>query len=190
MSFNLFKKYNEEVVPQIMRERGYKTPLAVPKIKKVVINTGIGSAKDEGQKEAIKQQLALIAGQQPAGRPAKKAISGFKTRKGTIVGYSVTLRRRRMYDFLNRMLYVALPRKRDFRGLNQGAIDECGNLTIGFKEHNLFPEMAGKDIKHLFGLEVTIVTDAKTREEARELFTLLGFPFKNSEQKRELKRDS
>jgi len=162
-----------------MKEKfGYKNDLAVPRIIKVIVNTGVGSVKDEKQFEFIEKQLALIAGQKPAKRLAKKSIASFKLRQGALAGYSVALRSGRMYDFLDRLLNIAIPRIGDFRGLNPKAVDEAGNITIGIKEHTIFPEISEEEIKMIFGLEVTIVTTAKTREEALELFRLLGFPFK------------
>lgn len=161
----------------MMKKFGYKNLMAVPKIEKAVINTGIGSVKDDSQKETILKQLSLITGQKLSERPAKKSISTFKLRQGSIVGYSVTLRGRKMNDFLDKMINVAIPRKRDFRGLNPKSVDEAGNLTIGFKEHIVFPEMASEDVRYFFGFSVTIVTTAKTKQEALDLFRLLGFPF-------------
>lgn len=162
-----------------MKEKfGYKNDLTVPRIVKVVINTGVGSLKDENQIGAIEKQLALITGQKPARRPAKKSIASFKIRQGALAGYSATLRGQRMYDFLDRLINIAIPRIGDFRGLNPQAVDEAGNFTIGIKEHTIFPEIAEEEIKMIFGFEVIIVTTAKTRPEALELFKLLGFPFK------------
>ena len=163
-----------------MKERfGYKNNLAVPKILKVVVNTGTGKAlKNEKMQEAIAKNLAIITGQKPIFTLAKKAVSGFKTRKGMIIGLKVTLRGKRMYDFLDRLIKAALPRIRDFRGIPEKSIDKEGNLTIGIKEHIIFPEIAQEEIKIFFGLEITIVTNAKKREEAVELFKLLGFPIK------------
>jgi len=163
-----------------MRERfGYKNDLAVPKIEKVVVNAGIGKfLKDEKAQETIINDLAKITGQKPVYTLARKAISGFKIRKGMKVGLKVTLRKKRMYDFLDRLIHVAIPRIRDFRGIPEKSIDKEGNLSIGIKEHIIFPEIAHEDVKLIFGFEVTIVTNAKTREEAIELFKLLGFPIK------------
>ncbi len=157
---------------------GYKNDLAVPKIIKVVVNTGVGSVKDEKQVEVIEKQLALIAGQKPAKRTAKKSIASFKTRQGTLVGYSATLRGQRMYDFLDRMLNIAMPRIGDFRGLDPKAIDDAGNLSIGFKEHTIFQEISEEEIKMIFGLQAVIVTTARTQPEALELFKPLAVPFK------------
>ena len=157
---------------------GYKNVMAVPKIEKVVVNSGVGRIRDEKQHEEIRKFLALITGQKPAPRPAKQAIAAFKTRQGLIIGYQVTLRGKRMYDFLSRLINVALPRTRDFRGLEEKSFDERGNLTVGIKEHIVFPEMIGEDYRFLFGFEITVVTTAKKREEGVELLKLVGFPIK------------
>jgi large subunit ribosomal protein L5 len=148
------------------------------KIIKVVVGTGIGSIKDEPRKQGIEKSLTLIAGQKPKVNQAKKSIASFKSQKGAPIGYSATLRGQRMYDFLEKLINIAIPRVRDFRGLNLNLIDQAGNLTIGFKEHIVFPEAAGEDVRSAFGLGVTVVTSAKTKEKASELLKLLGFPFK------------
>ena len=157
---------------------GYKNNLAVPRIVKVVVSAGTGSIKEEERKKNIEKSLTLITGQKPKVNQAKKSIATFKLRKGMPIGYSVTLRGKRMDDFLEKLINVAIPRIRDFRGISPNSIDEAGNLTIGFKEHIVFPEAAGEDVRSAFGLGVTVVTNAKTKEEALELFRLLGFPFK------------
>lgn len=178
MDFDLLKIYKEKVVPDMMKKMGYKNKMAVPRIEKVVINTGIGFSKDEEQRKRIIEHMALITGQKPSLRPAKKAISGFKIREGNIIGYSVTLRGKRMYDFLNKFIFVTTPRRRDFRGLDAYSVDGAGNLTVGLKDHLVFPEMVGQDIKSAFGLSVTIVTTAKEKKNALEFLKLMGFPFK------------
>jgi len=148
------------------------------KIIKVVVGTGIGSIKDEPKKQSIEKSLALIAGQKPKVNQAKKSIASFKSRQGMPIGYSVTLRGQRMYDFLEKLINITIPRVRDFRGLNLNLIDQAGNMTIGFKEHIVFPEAAVEDVRSAFGIGVTIVTSAKTKEQALELLKLIGFPFK------------
>lgn len=175
---SLQEKYKKEVIPAMRVKFSYKNIMAVPKIVKVVVNSGVGRIRDEKQHEEIRKFLALITGQKPAPRPAKQAISAFKTRQGLIIGYQVTLRGKRMYDFLSRLINVALPRTRDFRGIDGKSFDPGGNLTIGVKEHIVFPEMIGEDYRFLFGLEVTVVTTAKKREEGVELLKLMGFPIK------------
>lgn len=162
-----------------MREKfGYRNVMAVPKIGKAVVNVGVGRLREEKQHEAVRRALQLITGQRPSPRPAKKATAAFKTRRGLIVGYRVTLRGLRMWDFLTRLIAAAIPRQRDFRGIAQTSFDAGGNLTIGFREHIVFPEMIGEDVPFIFGLEVTVVTSARKREEAVALLTLLGFPVK------------
>ncbi|RJQ36015.1 50S ribosomal protein L5 [Candidatus Parcubacteria bacterium] len=171
------ERYAKDVVPALREAFGYKNQMAVPRVLKVVVNAGVGRIREEKQHEQVKKALGLITGQKPAARPAKKAIASFKTRQGLVVGYQVTLRGRRMWDFLSRLVDVAIPRQRDFRGLDPKGVDEHGNLTIGFREHIVFPELIGEDIPFLFGLEVTVVTSAETRAEGLALLTRLGFPF-------------
>jgi len=179
-------KYKKEVVPQMMGKFGYKNPMAVPKIKKVVVNTGFGrliSGKTpEEQKKItgpILEDLTLICGQRSILTKAKKSISGFKIRQGMPVGAQVSLRRKMMYDFLERLIHIALPRSRDFRGIDPKSVDKKGNLTVAIKEHIAFPEILPERAKTIFGLELTVVTTAKTREEGLELLKLLGFPIKD-----------
>ena len=170
--------YKKKAIPGMREKFGYKNVMATPKLKKVVVNMGIGRLRDEKEREEVKKFLRLITGQEPSNRPAKKAIAAFKTREGLVIGYQVTLRGKRMEDFISRLIDVALPRTRDFRGLDTKGFDNAGNLTIGIKEYIVFPEMIGEDYRFLFGLEATIVTTAKTREEGMELLKLLGFPLK------------
>lgn len=172
--------YTTKVIPAMREKFGYKNVMAVPKIHKVVINIGIGKLKDDKEREEVKKFLKVISGQEPSPRPAKKAIAAFKTREGLVIGYQVTLRGKRMNDFISRLVNIALPRTRDFRGIKESAFDRLGNLTIGIKEYTVFPEMIGEDYRFLFGLEATIVTTAGKREEGIELLRLLGFPIKNS----------
>ncbi len=181
MSLSL-EKYKQEVIPKMKGKFSYKSNLAVPKIYKVVVNVGTGRiSKDEKLQETISKGLTLITGQKPVPTLAKGAISEFKIREGMAIGFKVTLRGKRMYEFLDRLVGAAIPRVRDFRGLAEESIDQNGNLTIGIKEHIIFPEIFGEEVKHIFGLEVTAVTNAKTREEAAELFRLLGFPIKKKD---------
>lgn len=172
------EKYKKEALPQFMKKFNVDNPMAVPRVLKVVLNIGVGRIKDEKQLQEIVKMLTLISGQKPAPRPAKKAIAAFKTRQGQIVGYAVTLRGRRMRDFLDRLIHIALPRSRDFRGLSDTSVDHHGNLTIGIKEHIVFPEIIGEDYRVLFGFEITVVTNAKNRVRGLELFRLMGMPFK------------
>ena len=176
---NLQEKYRKEVVLAMQKHFGYKNPMAVPRIIKVVVNSGVGRLREEKQHEILRRALSLITGQKPASRTARKAIAAFKTRKGLVVGYQITLRGRRMWDFFSRLVDIAIPRQRDFRGIGGNSFDDKGNLTIGFKEHIVFPEMIGEEVPFIFGLEVTIVTTAKKREEGIQLLKLLGFPIKS-----------
>lgn len=182
---SLFEKYKKEVAPEMIKNFGYKNILSVPRIEKVVINVGFGrlvSGKSgEEQKkiyQEISESLALIAGQKPVLRRAKKAISGFKTRKGMPLGLKVTLRRRRMYDFLERLINIALPRSRDFKGISLTSFDKKGNLNIGIKEHIVFPEILPEKSRIIFGLQITVITTAKTKQESIKMLSLLGFPIK------------
>ncbi|OGZ32922.1 MAG: 50S ribosomal protein L5 [Candidatus Portnoybacteria bacterium RBG_13_40_8] len=176
----LQEKYKKEIVLLMKEKFGYKNNLAVPKIKKVVVNIGTGSfSKDEQTRQLIAKDLTLITGQKPVSTLSKKDISAFKIRQGMVVGMKVTIRGKRMFDFISRLINIVLPRIRDFRGLSPDSIDKSGNLNIGIREYIIFPELSGEDIKKIFGLEVTVVTDAKKREEATELFKLMGFPIKS-----------
>ncbi|MEK7504847.1 MAG: 50S ribosomal protein L5 [Patescibacteria group bacterium] len=152
--------------------------LAAPRLLKVVLSSGTGKAKDKKRNELVANRLAKITGQKASPRGAKKAIASFKTRQGDVVGFAVTLRGERMYHFLDRLLNVAVPRIRDFRGFDDKSVDEIGNLTIGIREHTVFPETADEDLKDVFGFAVTIATTAKNRAEALALFRGIGFPFK------------
>lgn len=177
---NIKEKYFKKVVPEMIKKFGYKTPMATPRILKVVVNSGIGRIKDKKDAvETVEKHLTLITGQKPSARPAKKAISSFKTREGMIVGYKITLHGEKMYDFIERLINLAIPRTRDFRGISLKSVDSEGNLTLGIKEHIIFPETTGEEVKSIFGFEITITTNAKTKDEAVNLFRLLGFPFKN-----------
>lgn len=168
--------YEKRAVAELQKEFNYSNRLAVPKILKVVVNTGVGRVQDEKQKEAVQKYLSMITGQYAVPRRAKKAIAAFKTRIGQVIGYSASLRGKRMYEFLDRLVHTALPRTRDFKGIPLSAFDSSGNLTIGIKEHIVFPEMIGEDVRFLFGLEVTVVTTARTRAEGIALLRHMGFP--------------
>ena len=172
------EKYKKEVAPAMQTKFTYGNVMAIPRSEKVVVNCGVGRIRDEKDRTEIQKYLALITGQKAAPRAAKKAIASFKTREGLVIGYQVTLRGKRMFDFLTRLVSIALPRTRDFRGLDESSFDKKGNLTIGVKEHIVFPEMIGEDYRFLFGLEITVVTTARTRAEGIELLRLSGFPIK------------
>lgn len=182
---SLREKYQKEVIPLMMEKFGYKNAMAVPKIEKVVINTGFGrlvSGKTSEEQKKIQdfilEDLNFICGQRPILKKAKKSIASFKIREGMVIGLAVTLRRKKMTDFLERLIKIVLPRSRDFRGIDPKSFDKKGNLTIGIKEHIAFPEVSPEKAKNIFGLEITVVTNAKNQERGRELLKLLGFPIK------------
>jgi len=176
---NLRTKYLQEVVPKIRTEFALKNDNEVPRIEKVVINAGIGKAlKDDRFMDIVSHTLTQISGQKPVKMRAKKSIAAFKIREGMTVGMKVTLRGRRMYDFVEKLIKVTFPRVRDFRGISDKSVDRGGNITIGFKEHIAFPEISSDEIENLFGLEISIHTTAKTRKEGLALFEMLEFPFK------------
>lgn len=157
---------------------GYKNKMQSPRIMKVVVSTGVGSFKDKNKMKVVEDRLMKITGQKASPRGAKQAIANFKSRTGDIVGYQVTLRGSRMYDFLEKLIHIALPRTKDFRGISSEATDEMGNYTLGIKEHSIFPETADEELKDVFGLAVTIVTSAKNKKEAKDFLEHLGLPFK------------
>ncbi len=169
---------------------GYTNKMQTPRIEKVVVSTGTGKIQDKQKIKLIEDRLARITGQKAIARPAKKSIASFKLREGDVIGYQVTLRGTRMHDFLHKFIHLTLPQTRDFRGLKVEAIDEMGNYTVGVREHTIFPETADEEIKDVFGLSVTIVTTAKTREEAEGLLRHIGLPLKKeaTEEKKAPKR--
>ncbi len=169
---------------------GYQNKMATPRMEKVVINTGTGTAikKDKNKNDAISERLSKIAGQKPVKKGAKQSIASFKVRQGDPIGVVVTLRGARMYAFLEKLINVALPRTKDFRGINRKAVDNIGNLTIGIKEHTIFPETADEDIRDVFGMSVTLVSTAKNQKEGTAFFELLGIPFKKEDAKEEKRK--
>lgn len=177
----LKKIYDEIVLPQMMKLYGYKNKMAVPKIEKVVINMGVGEAsKNIKVLDSAMEELSLITGQRPVIKRAKKAISAFKIRKGMPIGCAVTLRGWRMFEFLDRMINIALPRVRDFKGLSPDSFDGRGNYTLGVPDQLIFPEIDYNKVEKLRGMNVTIVTTAKDNRQARDLLKLIGFPFKEA----------
>lgn len=173
-------KYIKTVAAEMKNKFGYKNVMAVPRIKKVIVNVGIGKIVKENDKvEEVVNSITAITGQKPVKTKARKAISGFKVREGMEIGVKVTLRGKRMWQFIDRLVSATLPRTRDFQGINRKAVDQGGSLNIGIKEHMIFPEISPERVKHTFGLQVTVSTDAKTQEEGLELFKLLGFPIKS-----------
>ena len=176
----ILSKYRKEIIPALKKEFGYKNVNSVPKIEKVVVNIGIGRvAKDAKLIERMQLDLVKITGQKPSIRNAKKSIAGFKLREGTPVGLIVTLRGTRMYDFIDRLISLALPRSRDFQGLPAESLDDAGNLNIGIKEQNIFPEVSYESMKDIFGLQVTVVTNAGSSEKGMALLKKIGFPIKS-----------
>lgn len=174
----LFTEYQNRVIPALQKKRGYQNKHQVPKLVKVVINTSIASAQDVKQAlEIAKEELALITGQAPVETIAKKSISNFKLRAGQSIGAKVTLRGRIMYEFLERLLKMALPRIRDFRGVSAKAFDGNGNYTLGISEQSIFPEVELDKIKRNIGFDITIVTSTSDDQEAKDLLTELGMPF-------------
>ena len=177
---NLREKYQKTVVPSLKQQFGYKNALAVPKILKVVVGVGIGKSKDDPKvAEVAEGTLLRITGQKPLTTLARKSISAFKVREGMKVGLKVTLRGKRMWDFLSKLVSITLPRVRDFRGLSDKAFDRQGNFNIGFKEHLVFPEIKSDEVEKIHGLEVAIATSAKNKAEGLALLKQLGFPFSN-----------
>ena len=176
----LKSRYEKDVVPQLIETFKYKNKMQVPKLKKIVLNMGLGEAiQNIKVLETAAEELKAIAGQQPVITKAKKSIAAFKLREGMPIGCMVTLRRGRMYDFLQKLINVALPRVRDFRGVSGKAFDGRGNYALGIREHIIFPEIDYDKIDKIKGLNVSIVTSARTDEEGKELLRLLGMPFRN-----------
>lgn len=171
--------YKTDVVPKIQKEFGYKNIHAVPTVKSVSLNIGLGPGlKDAKFLETAEKTLIRITGQKPVSTKSRKSISGFKIREGMVVGMKVTLRGKRMWDFLGKLIWVSLPRVRDFRGLPGDAFDGRGNYSIGFKEHIAFPEIRSDEIEVIHGLQVTIATSAKNDSEARSLLKYMGLPLR------------
>ncbi len=167
---------------------GYTNKMQAPKIEKIVISTGIGKIADAKKIELIQDRMAKFTGQKSAARPARVSIASFKLREGDIVGYQTTLRGDRMQDFFEKLVHVALPRMRDFRGLKPTAIDELGNITIGIPEHTIFPETSDEDQQNVFGIAITIVTTAKTKKEAEAFLRHMGVPLKVMEEVQKKKK--
>ncbi|WP_124726412.1 50S ribosomal protein L5 [Staphylospora marina] len=179
MAARVKELYLNEVAPAMMKKFNYKSPMQVPKVEKVIINMGVGEAVQNPKVlDGAVEDLTLISGQKPVITRAKKSIAGFKLREGMPIGAKVTLRGERMYHFLDKLMNVALPRVRDFRGVSPKSFDGRGNYTLGLKEQLIFPEISYDKVDKVRGMDIVIVTTAKTDEEARELLTLLGMPFR------------
>ena len=182
MPARLSERYESEIKPQLMERFGYSSVMQAPRVLKITVNMGVGEAKQDSKMlDAAAEQLATIVGQKPAVRRAKKSIAGFKLREGMPVGVVATLRRDRMWEMLDRLQSIAIPRIRDFRGLNPRSFDGRGNYTLGLREQIIFPEIDYDAIDQVRGLNVTITTSAETDDEARELLRLLGMPFRAEE---------
>jgi large subunit ribosomal protein L5 len=174
--------YREAVIPKLNEQFGYKNPFSVPRIEKVVLNMGVGeSTADSKKAQTAADDLAMIAGQKPVVTRARKSISTFKLREGMPIGAKVTLRKSRMYEFLDRLVTVALPRVRDFRGLNVKSFDGRGNYALGIKEHIIFPEINYDKVDQIWGMDIVVCTTAKTDEEAQALLSALNFPFRQQQ---------
>lgn len=179
MATKLLQDLQKTTFKDLKENFGWQNAMQAPKVEKVVISVGIGKmVKEKGRLEMVADRLAKITGQKAASRGAKKAIATYKTRIGDKVGYQITLRGKRAEDFLNRLVHIALPRTKDFRGISSASIDDMGNYTLGIKENTVFPETSDEELKDVFGMAVTVVTTAKNKEEAKAYLTHLGFPFK------------
>lgn len=176
----LKETYQTDLMPALTKEFSYTSPMEVPRLEKIVLNMGLGEAiQNIKVLDAAMEELTLIAGQRPVVTRARKSIASFKLREGMPIGCMVTLRKRMMYDFFDKLVNVALPRVRDFRGLSDKSLDGRGNFTVGIKEHIIFPEIEYDKIDKIKGLNITIVTTAKTDEEGKALLKMMGMPFKN-----------
>lgn len=175
----LMEHYRKTVVPELLKSGRYQNPMQVPKLVKVVVNMGVNSRLEKDAITEAQKELAVISGQKPVVTRAKKSISNFHVRKGMPVGVKVTLRGKRMYEFMERLIVAALPRIRDFRGVSSRGFDGRGNYTLGVRDQTIFPEVELDKIKYNLGMDVTIVTTARTNAEAKELLKLLGMPFSN-----------
>ena len=177
------KNKTNKAFEALKSEFDYKNAMQAPKIEKVVISAGVGGVKDKKKLDLVEDRLSKITGQKPVRKGAKISIAAFKIRAGDTVGMQVTLRGQRMYDFLDRLVNIALPRTKDFRGISSNGIDEMGNYTLGIRENTIFPECGDEDLRDVFGLAVTVVTNIQDKKQTKAFFTHLGFPFKKIETK-------
>jgi large subunit ribosomal protein L5 len=178
MSVSLYEKYKKEIVPALQKELGYKNIMQVPKIIKVVVNAGIGRfVKEPHFIDNVENTLSKVTGQKPVRTKSKKSISNFKIREGMEIGVMVTLHGAKMYQFLEKLVSIILPRVRDFRGLSEKSFDKSGNFTIGFKENSAFPEIKAEELEKIHGLQVIINTNANNKAEGKALLAHIGFPF-------------
>lgn len=179
------KEKQAKVFEILGKDLGLTNVMQTPKIEKIVVNVGTGTMqkKDRHKNDFIAEQLAIITGQKPSGRKAKSSIAGFKSREGDVIGQAVTLRGAVMHSFFDKLVNIALPRTKDFRGLETKSIDEMGNFTIGIKEHTIFPETGDEELHNMFGLSITVVTTATDKESAEKYLRFLGVPFKKIKEK-------
>lgn len=183
MTTNLKEQFNTKILPALQKNEKFNNRWAVPRIEKIVVNVGSGQMSTEKKlQEVVKDTLRRITGQEPALRRARKSIASFKLREGAPIGMQVTLRGKRMYDFLDKLINITMPRVRDFRGISPKSFDGQGNLTIGFKEHMAFPEIRADEVEHLHGLQVVIVTTANNDDDGYALLDAIGIPFQKGEQ--------
>lgn len=183
MTYKSVYELNKESFKALKEKLHLTNPMQAPRLLKVAISCGFGSVKDKKKVELIADRLAKITGQKPAVKTTKKAIASFKTRLGDPIGYQITLRGKRMYEFLDRLVHIALPRTKDFRGLSRDSVDAMGNYTIGIKEHTIFAETADEDLKDVFGFAVTIVTTSSDKKATLAFLEHIGFPMKREEEK-------
>lgn len=185
MSITQTKQKVAEAFSALKDSQGYKNKMQAPKLEKIIVNVGTGRrARTYPQIQGIvEDRLSQITGQKPTKRAARMSIAGFKLRQGDTVGYAVTLRGEKMYAFFDKLVHVAFPRTKDFRGIARTTVDKMGNLTVGMKEHNVFPETVEEDLVNVFGMSITVVSTAKNKKEAEAFFEYLGFPFKEAGKK-------
>ncbi len=184
MAYKTAFELNKDSWKALAEKLSLKNPMQAPRLMKIVVSTGFGSVKDKKKIDLIADRLAKITGQKPATRVTKKAIATFKTRVGDPIGYQITLRGKRMTEFLDRLVHIALPRTKDFRGLPRTAVDAMGNYTIGIKEHTIFAETADEDLKDVFGMAITLVTTSSDKKTTLAFLEYLGLPLKREEEKK------
>lgn len=188
---SIIKEKQQKAFDSLKEQFSYKNKMQAPRLEKVVINIGTGSTRlDKNKVTLIEDRLTKITGQKPAYKKAKKSIAGFKVREGENVGYQVTLRKGRMFSFLDKLINIAIPRTKDFRGLKLSSIDPMGNATLGIKEHIIFPETSDEEIRDVFGMAISVVSTAKNKEEAEAFLRHLGFPFKKEAEKKKKTKKS
>lgn len=184
MKYKTVAELNKESYAALKDKLGLKNPMQAPRLLKAVVSNGFGSVKDKKKVELIADRLAKITGQKPAIRVTKKAIATFKTRQGDAIGYQVTLRGKRMFEFMDRLIHIALPRTKDFRGLSRTSVDDMGNYTMGIKEHTIFAETSDEDLKDVFGFAVTLVTTSRDKKHTLAFLEHIGLPLKREESKK------